>query len=121
MNRKDLIERIAATDNTFRLVDDEWIGRCLICNAPLRFDALSAAGVTIEHIVPRREGGRDDLLNLGLVHLSCNHEKGIHWDEPKRRRGRQKEYEQLLTRLLTTRRARWRDPMSDYSASKFTG
>lgn len=109
MNRADLIDQIARTDRTFRLIEGEWIGRCLICNAPLRFDAATGGGASIEHIIPRREGGRDELMNLGLVHIACNHEKGIHWDEPKRRNGRRQEYEQLLTRLLTTRRARWRD------------
>jgi 5-methylcytosine-specific restriction endonuclease McrA len=110
MYRADLIAAIARTDNTFRLVEGEWIGKCLICNAPLRFDARTGGGVTIEHIIPRKLGGTDDLLNLGLTHARCNYTKGIHWDEPKRRRGRQKEYEALVTSLLTRRRARWREP-----------
>lgn len=110
MARLDLIDRIARSDRTFRLEGGEWIGRCLICAAPLRFDAATGGGATIEHIVPRREGGTDDLTNLGLVHAACNHEKGIHWDDPRRRTGRQREYEQLLARLITRRRARWRDP-----------
>jgi 5-methylcytosine-specific restriction endonuclease McrA len=104
---------IARTDATFRWVDGEWIGKCLICNSTLRFDARTGGGATIEHIVARREGGTDDLLNLGLTHAACNYEKGIHWDEPRKRRGRQKEYEYLVTRLLTTRRARWRDPENE--------
>ncbi|RIK41140.1 MAG: HNH endonuclease [Chloroflexi bacterium] len=110
MRRRDLIEQIARSDSSFRLVDGEWIGRCLICNAPLRFTAADGGGATVEHIVPRREGGSDELANLALVHAACNWEKGVHWDEPRRRHGRQHEYEQLLTRLLTRRRARWRDP-----------
>ncbi len=110
MNREQLIATIARSDLTFRLVDGEWIGKCLICNSPLRFDAATGGGVTIEHIVPRREGGTDALLNLGLAHLACNHEKGIHWDEPTWRRGRQREYERMLARMLIRRRARWRDP-----------
>jgi 5-methylcytosine-specific restriction endonuclease McrA len=110
MSRAELINRIAKSDVTFRLVDGEWIGKCLICNGPLRFDARGGGGVTVEHIIPRRSGGSDELLNLGLTHARCNYEKGVHWDEPKRRRGRRQEYEQLLTRLLTKRRARWRDP-----------
>lgn len=110
MRRIDLIIRIAESDITFSQRDGDWIGKCLICNGPLRFDVETATGVTIEHIVPRSGGGSDDLRNLGLTHLRCNAEKGVHWDEPKRRRGRQQEYDALLTRLLTTRRARWRDP-----------
>ena len=112
MRRIDLIVRIAETDLTFARHDGDWIGKCLICNGPLRFDVETANGVTIEHIVPRSAGGSEDLCNLGLTHLRCNAEKGVHWDEPKRRRGRQQEYDALLIRLLTTRRARWRDPDS---------
>jgi 5-methylcytosine-specific restriction endonuclease McrA len=110
VQRVDLIVAVARTDHTFRLVEDEWIGKCLICNAPLRFDARTGGGVTIEHIIPRKLGGTDDLLNLGLTHARCNYTKGIQWDEPKRRRGRQQEYDAILTSLLTRRRARWRDP-----------
>lgn len=110
MARTDLIGAVARTDSTFKLVDGEWIGRCLICNGPLRFDARTGGGVTVEHIVPRKAGGNDSLLNLGLAHARCNYEKGTHWDEPRRRRGRAKEYEYLLSKLLTRRRARWREP-----------
>ena len=109
MARIDTITAIAETDSTFRRVGDEWIGKCLICSAPLRFDAQDGGGASVEHIVPRSSGGTDDLLNLGLTHSSCNFEKGTHWDQPKQRRGRQHEYEYLVNRLLTTRRARWRD------------
>jgi 5-methylcytosine-specific restriction endonuclease McrA len=113
VTRIDLITAVARTDSSFQLIDGEWIGRCLICNAPLRFDARSGGGVTVEHIVPRRSGGSNELLNLALAHARCNYEKGTRWDELKRRRGRQQEYEYLLTRLLTRRRARWRDPDAD--------
>lgn len=109
-SRTSLIDSIARTDATFQKVGTEWIGKCLICNASLRFDAAHATGVTIEHIIPRRMGGSDDLMNLGLTHARCNFEKGSHWDEPKRRRGRLKEYEAIVTSLLTRRRARWRHP-----------
>ena len=109
-SRAELMRAVAETERTFRLVEGDWIGKCLICNGPLRFDAQTGAGATIEHIVPRTAGGANDLLNLGLAHAACNYEKGVHWDEPKRRRGRAKEYEALVTRLLTTRRARWREP-----------
>jgi len=108
--RIETITAVAETDITFARVDGDWIGKCLICNGPLRFDARTGGGVTVEHIVPRKAGGSNDLLNLGLTHAACNFEKGVHWDEPKRRRGRSKEYDYLLTKLLTKRRARWREP-----------
>jgi 5-methylcytosine-specific restriction endonuclease McrA len=112
MARSQLMARVAQSDSTFRQVDGEWIGKCLLCNAPLRFDAGTGGGATVEHIIPRMLGGTDELLNLGLAHARCNYEKGVQWDEPKQRRGRQKEYESLITSLLTRRRARWRDPGS---------
>ncbi len=112
-NRQEQITAIAETDTSFELVDGDWVGKCLICNGPLRFDAGTGGGVTVEHIIPRKAGGTNDLLNLALTHAACNYEKGVHWDEPKRRRGRAKEYEYLITRLLTRRRARWRDPDHD--------
>ena len=111
-SRIELITALAESDATFNRVGDDWIGKCLICNGPLRFDARTGGGVTIEHIVPRKAGGTDTLLNLGLTHAACNYEKGIHWDEPRRRRRRQKEYEALVTKLLTKRRARWREPLA---------
>ncbi|HUG14208.1 MAG TPA: hypothetical protein VMM78_04245 [Thermomicrobiales bacterium] len=110
MSREQLIHEVARTDSTFRQIDGEWIGKCLICNGPLRFDERTGGDAAIERIIPRRMGGSDDLFNLGLTHLRCNYEKGAQWDEPKRRRGRVKEYESLLTTLLTRRRARWREP-----------
>ena len=64
----DLITEIAESDSTFERVGDDWIGKCLICSAPLRFDARTGGGATIEHIIPRKGGGTDDLLNLGLAH-----------------------------------------------------
>jgi 5-methylcytosine-specific restriction endonuclease McrA len=112
-SRIALITAVAETDATFRLVDGDWIGKCLICGGPLRFDAATGGGVTVEHIVPRKGGGSNDLLNLALTHAACNYEKGVNWDEPKRRRGRGKEYDYLLTKLLTKRRARWREPGTD--------
>ncbi len=110
MTTGEKFARVALTDATFSRVGATWVGKCLICNGPLRFDARTGGGVTVEHIVPRKAGGTNDLLNLALTHAACNYEKGTHWDEPKRRRGRSKEYDYLLTKLLTKRRARWREP-----------
>jgi 5-methylcytosine-specific restriction endonuclease McrA len=120
-SRIALITAVAETDVTFNRVGGDWIGKCLICNGPLRFDAATGGGVTIEHIVPRKAGGTNDLLNLALTHAACNYEKGVHWDEPKRRRGRPKEYDYLLTKLLTKRRARWRDPEPGNASSDHRG
>lgn len=110
-----MLNDIAATDRTFRLVGEEWIGKCLICRAPLRFDATTGEGVTIEHIVPRSGGGDNDLLNLGLAHPACNWEKGRNWDSRKanRRRAAPQKYTALVERLLAERKQRWREPQAD--------
>lgn len=104
------LNQIAETDATFRREGKAWTGRCLICSGPLRFDAETGEGASVEHIVPRSPGGGNDLENLGIAHRRCNGEKGIHWDGGRRRPAQPERYSELVGRLLRTRRARWRDP-----------
>ena len=114
MPTPDTMNRIAATDATFTRQDACWVGKCLICNGPLRFDAATGEGATIEHIVPRSLGGNGELLNLGITHARCNGEKGRRWDPKRRHRlgtDRSNRYQALVERLLAERRARWRDPL----------
>jgi 5-methylcytosine-specific restriction endonuclease McrA len=99
------LSQVAATDCTFRRVGPNWVGKCLICNGPLAFDARTGEGATLEHIRARSRGGTEDLENLAIVHGRCNWEKGMRWD-PKKRRG-QEEYEAFITGLLERRRSRW--------------
>lgn len=103
----DKLVRVAETDSTFTRQERLWVGRCLICNGPIAFDAHTGEGATLEHIRARSRGGTDDILNLGVVHSSCNHEKGSRWDPRRRRQG--EEYEALVERLLARRRDRWRE------------
>lgn len=109
MPHAELMNRVAATDSTFTCRDDMWTGRCLICGGPLRFDAGTGEGATIEHIVPRSLGGTNDLINLGIAHRRCNGEKGLHWDPRRRHRSQRERYDALLQRLSAERRRRWRD------------
>lgn len=102
--------QIAATDATFRYADGFWTGKCLICGGRLRFNAHNGFGATIEHIQPRSLGGTSDLLNLGLTHPQCNHEKGQHWDPRRRHRHAPDAYRALVERLLSERQRRWRQP-----------
>lgn len=103
-----LKEQLARSDSTFARVDAAWVGKCLICNGRLSFDAQSGFGANVEHIVPRSEGGGNDLLNLALTHPRCNAEKGRHWDNRKERPDAAR-YQALVARLLDRRRACWRD------------
>ena len=106
------MERIARTDTTFTREGEQWIGKCLICNGRLAFDARSGFGANVEHIVPRSAGGGNDPRNLGLTHPRCNGEKGRHWDNKRARRDPAR-YEALVARLLERRAARWRDDLAE--------
>jgi 5-methylcytosine-specific restriction endonuclease McrA len=107
-----LLNQVAATDRTFHREEGDWAGKCLICSGPLRFDANTGEGATIEHILPRNLGGDNDLRNLGVAHRRCNGEKGRRWDPPARRRRDQDRYSELVARLRAERARRWRDVVS---------
>src|SRR5260370_40327842 len=85
MTTAQKMARVAQTDQTFARRGELWVGKCLICNGPLAFDAQTGAGATLEHIRARGRGGAEELANLGLVHGRWNHDKGRRWG-PKRRR-----------------------------------
>lgn len=85
---------LAATDNTFSLVDHRGTpalaGRCVHCNAMVivGIDGERILRATIEHIVPRTHGGADKLENLAIACGGCNSAKGIRldplvWGDPK--------------------------------------
>lgn len=101
------LSRAAEGDATFARKGSDWVGKCLICNGPIAFDARTGEGATLEHIRAKGRGGTDDPDNLAVVHGRCNWEKGRNWD-PKRSR-RPEEYEAFVATLLDRQRARRRD------------
>ncbi|QDV34505.1 HNH endonuclease [Tautonia plasticadhaerens] len=107
MSTAETFDRVARTDRTFERRGALWVGKCLICNGPIAFDARTGEGATLEHIRARSRGGTEDPRNLALVHASCNHEKGRRWD-PRRRRSAE-DYDAFVARLLARRLDRWRD------------
>jgi len=107
MTVPDKLNRVAETDTTFRRAGPNWVGKCLICNGPLAFDARTGEGATLEHIRARGRGGTEDLANLAIVHGRCNWEKGRRWD-PKKRKSRD-DYEAFIARLAERRLKRWRE------------
>ena len=123
MNTVQLLDAVAATDTTFVRKGPDWVGKCLICNGPIAFDARTGEGATLEHIRARHRGGTNDLPNLAIVHGRCNWEKGRRWD-PKRRRS-EAEYDRFVERLLARRLERWREglarPASDERFPDHTG
>lgn len=46
-------------------------GKCGICEKPVPMGTF-----TVDHIVPRVDGGSDDIENLQLAHSVCNQDKG---------------------------------------------
>jgi len=108
MTTAERLARAAETDLTFTRKGGDWVGKCLICNGPIAFDARTGAGATLEHIRARGRGGTDDAQNLGVAHGRCNGEKGRNWDPKKARHPA--DYEAFVERLLDRRRQRWRDP-----------
>ena len=108
MTTAETLALVAKTDATFTRRGGDWVGKCLICNGPIAFDARTGEGATLEHIRARTRGGTHDLENLGAVHGRCNWEKGRRWDPRKRRRD--DEYDLFVARLLERRRSRWREP-----------
>lgn len=110
MSSVQLMNRIAETDITFVHEGRTWVGKCLICNTRLRYDAVTGEGANVEHIVPRSLGGTNNLLNLGITHQDCNAEKGRHWDNSQSRRRDPEKYQRLVERLLAERVRRWHEP-----------
>src|SRR6478735_1404419 len=108
MTSGEILAKIARSDVTFELRGPLWVGKCLICNGPIAFNWRTGEGATLEHIRARSRGGDDSLENLAVVHARCNAEKGIRWDNRKRRSDA--DYGPFIARLIERRESRWRDP-----------
>lgn len=55
--------------------------RCAICRRVVSLDVRSGPkgnrrGPSVDHVIPRSLGGRDDLANLRLTHWGCNQQRG---------------------------------------------
>jgi hypothetical protein len=53
----DRLGRVAETDATFERRGGDWVGKCLICNGPIAFDARTGEGATLEHMWLRPGAG----------------------------------------------------------------
>lgn len=83
---------------TKRFVRRRADNRCEYCGLPQ--DQSPLAALQIEHIVPRKHGGSDDLDNLALACIDCNLAKSSNIA------GRDPDTSQL-TRLFDPRKDRW--------------
>jgi len=61
-------------------------GRCCWCGGtmgpPAMRNSESPDSETLEHIVPKSMGGKEELENLALAHVRCNQERGTQMREP---------------------------------------
>mgnify|MGYP000891901891 FL=1 len=53
-----------------REVYDKYGGRCAYCGKPIRYKDMQ-----VDHIIPRRKGGRDEMSNYNPACRRCNHYK----------------------------------------------
>ena len=112
-SQRRLILSIVATDSSFERVTlrggEAWQGSCIHCRRRLLIGLQGEplGAVTIEHILPRRHGGSDELANLALACARCNHQKGYRLDD---RRADDPVLLRVIQTLRARRIARWRDP-----------
>lgn len=69
--------RWISNDERVRIYErDEWT--CGICGSDVckDWDPVEWLGPSLDHIVPRSQGGSDDAANLRLVHFICNSIRG---------------------------------------------
>lgn len=111
--RRRTILGIIATDSSFERVEhrgrEVWLGKCIHCNGNLLV-ALSGEPIsraTVEHLVPRGQGGTDAPENLALACARCNHQKGRTHDL---RYATDPRVQEMVEKLLRRRQARWREP-----------
>ena len=104
----------AATDRSFELAEQNGrpvlSGKCIHCNARhvLDLDGAPRTRATVEHIIPRHHGGRDELANLAIACARCNFGKGHRldarrWDDPTLQR--------VVATLQARRAERMRPPL----------
>ena len=97
------------SDNTFEIVEykngQAWQGKCIFCNKKLlaKLDGTLIGNATIEHILPRSQGGTNADWNLAIACRRCNGEKGIRHDSKKN----SKRSKEVIDKLLKKRLARY--------------
>lgn len=65
-----------AKRNQLRMRDGD---NCWLCGQPMRFssgDGLDPEFATLDHVVPKSQGGTRALSNLKLAHGRCNRSRG---------------------------------------------
>lgn len=81
--------------------DNGWYVPCIHCGRKLFVDNDGETFATVEHIVPRCQGGTNDLSNTALACETCNNEKSLTHDNSSSERSRE-----IRARLLFRRASR---------------
>lgn len=69
--RRHIVEYLADRDGT----------KCVLCNRHVDITLPSGTrgsdmGPSVDHVIPRSQGGTDDMANLRLTHWKCNRQRG---------------------------------------------
>jgi len=100
---------VVISDNTFEKVEYRgnliWQGKCIFCNKKLsvKLDGTLIKPATIEHILPKAQGGTNSDWNLAIACRRCNGEKGVRHDSKKN----SKRSKEVIDKLLRKRLARY--------------
>lgn len=76
-----------------------WYVPCIHCGRRLFIKENGETSATVEHIVPRCQGGTNDLRNVAIACESCNNEKALSHDGSATERSR------IIREALLRRRA----------------
>ena len=112
----------AATDSTFELrtLGERRVlmGKCIHCSRKLTIglDGTPISEASVEHILPRTHGGRDELDNLAIACKRCNHQKGVRHDH---RHKNDEKLQHVIGLLRERRRERRRQPLPGLSLPPF--
>jgi hypothetical protein len=64
---------------------------CCLCGEEMepykRQTSHNPRAATVEHLIPRRDGGPNTAGNVRLAHAECNHILGALWEENRHRKG----------------------------------
>jgi len=55
-------------------MNGQWVGHCAICGGI----SIKAERMTVEHVIPKKNGGKSLIENLTLAHKVCNESAANH-------------------------------------------
>lgn len=95
---RQILEIVKSDTETVR-TDGGWYVPCIHCGRRLLVKDSGETSATVEHIVPRCQGGSNELLNVAIACERCNNEKALTQDNSASERSRE------IRQVLLDRRA----------------